>query len=296
MSVLRIFLFGNVRVRHDQRQDEIKLTRTIQLLLAYLLLERNRMHPREFLMDLFWSDHSQESARNCLNTALWRLRKALEPEIETHGRYLVSSDNGDVGFNIACDCWLDVAIFEELVNWVLKEPLDRVTGEQIQELEDGVTLYTGDLLESVYEDWALAPREHKRQLYLDSLIYLMRYYHMYGNIVRGIEYGKKILRIDPLREEVHRTLMKLYMDSGQRSLAVRQYKACRQSLLTELGIQPMEETQALYQEIIGTDELSIGLLPPPNSELNQILVMLHQANKQVDQALRLLENYTKVKE
>ena len=30
----------------------------------------------------------------------------------------------------------------------------------------------------------------------------------------------------PLREEIHRSLMKLYQESGQRTLAIRQYSRC----------------------------------------------------------------------
>lgn len=282
MGILRISLFGNVRVTHGSWHEEIKLTHTIQLLLAYLTLERNRLHSREMLADLFWRDYSPERARSCLNTALWRLRKAIEPQEGNEDRYLVTSHNGEIGFNLECDCWLDVAIFEDLVNRVLKVPVDRVSQEQVQELESGLDLYTADLLESVYEDWALAPREHKRLLYLHSLGYLMHYYRLQNDPFKGIEYGERILSIDPLREEAHRALMQLYLESGQRGLAVRQYETCRTSLSEELGIPPMEETQALY------DQITLGRpsAAPGNGELKLILHELYQANQNLEQASR----------
>jgi DNA-binding SARP family transcriptional activator len=58
---------------------ESNLSRAIMAPLAYLILYRNRPHSREVLTGIFWGDHPENRARSCLSTALWRLRKALEP-------------------------------------------------------------------------------------------------------------------------------------------------------------------------------------------------------------------------
>jgi DNA-binding SARP family transcriptional activator len=306
MGILRISLFGNFRVTNDSWQKEIKLTRTIQLLLAYMVLERNRLHSRDVLLDLFWSDYSPERARNCLNTALWRLRKVLEPLAEDKGKYLVTSLTGEIGFNLKCDCWVDVAVFENVADQVLKEPVDRISLEQVKKLEEVLALYIGDMLEGVYEDWALVAREHHRLLYIRSLDYLMHYYRYHAAYPTSIQYGKAILELDPLREEVHRDLMQLYMDCGQRSLAVRQYETCRHQLQDELGIPPMEETRTLYGRIVEAPLPPIGnklkespAQLSPNGDLRVVLSELHQAsknlelaNKQFSQILRKLEKYT----
>lgn len=306
MGILRISLFGSVRVAYGNCREIIKLTRSSQLLLAYLVLQRNRLHPRDALLDLFWSDYGPDRARNCLNTALWRLRRALEPLGKDQSTYLITSHTGDIGFNPEANCWLDVAVFENLADRVLKEPIESVTAGQVQELEKVLTLYTGDLLEGVYEDWALIAREYQRLLYIRSLDYLMRYFHCKAAYHKGIEYGKAILILDPLREDVHRSLVQLYMESGQRSLAVRQYETCRKQLLDELGIQPMEETRALYSRLTGPHSPSQASRPDdpslfvfPNGELKQILRELHQtgkslemANQQFGQILQQLEKYS----
>jgi DNA-binding SARP family transcriptional activator len=64
------------------------LGRANQALLAYLLLFRHRLHVRDLLAGLFWGDNGQEKARNCLNTALWRLWRILEPEGISAGAYI----------------------------------------------------------------------------------------------------------------------------------------------------------------------------------------------------------------
>ncbi len=79
MATLRISLFGNIRIAHADWAADVKITRAVLSLLAYLLVYRRRIHPREVLTALFWGDHSEERARSCLSTALWRLRRVLEP-------------------------------------------------------------------------------------------------------------------------------------------------------------------------------------------------------------------------
>jgi DNA-binding SARP family transcriptional activator len=284
MSILRVSLFGRVKVTHGSWQNEVKLTHKIQLLLAYLLLGRNRLHPREVVADLFWSEYDQERARNCLNTALWRLRQAIEPENGMSGAYLITSHSGEIGFNLQSEYWLDVAIFENLVSRISDVPVEKVDAGSIKKLSEGLDLYTGDLLESVYEDWALRAREQKRLLYLNGLEYMLRYYQYHRNFSKGLECGNRILAIDPQREEIHRDMMQLYIDSGKRSMAARQYEICRQGLLKELGIEPMYETQALYAQVVNGGDSSVYLEVEKPKDFNQAMQQLRQAQENIDLA------------
>jgi hypothetical protein len=71
MSLLRISLFGSAQLQHlDSPIKTSKMTRAIQVLLAYLLMEHRRLHPREVLADIFWADNDIVRARKCLNTTV----------------------------------------------------------------------------------------------------------------------------------------------------------------------------------------------------------------------------------
>src|SRR5262249_47587267 len=48
----------------------------------------------------------------------------------------------------------------------------------------------------------------------------------------------------------HRTLMRLYVKSGRRGAALRQYQQCVSTLQRELGTEPEPETKVLYGEIL----------------------------------------------
>ena len=80
MGMLQVELFGEMRVTHNNWLTEVTITRDIQSLLAYLLLQRHRVHSRDVLADIFWGEQSQEKARGSLNTALWKIKKALNAE------------------------------------------------------------------------------------------------------------------------------------------------------------------------------------------------------------------------
>lgn len=229
------------------------MTPTAQTLLAFLLLQRT-FSPRDVLASLCWGDQPDEQARNCLNTALWRLRRSLDGAQMAPDTYLLTMPTGEVSFNWGSNHWLDVTTFEQAAVPLLNAPASTLTTDQVQGLESALALYTGDLLEGFYDDWALRERERVRGMYLDSLARLMRFHHARGAYAEGLAAGQKLLAHDPLREEIHREMMRLYLKTGERALAVRQYHLCREILADELSILPMAETEALYQQILSVGE------------------------------------------
>ena len=300
MGILQIALFGSVHVTHNDWLTEITITREIQALLAYLLLHSQRLHSREVLADIFWGDYREGRARGSLNTALWKLKKALEPEGIPAGTYLKNTHLGGVGFNRESQYWLDIEVFESEINRILICPFQTAEETHLIDLEKVLGLYKGELLEGVYKDWALRERERLRALYLKSLIYLLQYYGFHGVYERAITYGQQILDLDPLREEIHREMMRLYLQNRQRALAVRQYEICRSILAKELGISPMEDTQALYTQIFTRgDRNGSPVIPKEQISVDQVLRELRDASQTIDlakeqiqQAVQMISTYS----
>lgn len=294
METLHITLFGHINVILPHALAPLKLSRGAQALLAYLLLQQHLV-PREVMMDVFWVDASPDRARSSLTTALWRLRQALEPDDVLPGTYLITSNTGEVGFNWSSGHWLDIRAFEQHVCPLLRKPISELDDKDLAEIEGVLALYRGDLLEGRYEDWALRERERFRTLYLNCLTRLMECYASRRNFEQSITLAHEILRRDPVREEIHRCLMRIYLESGQRSLAVRQYVHCRDLLDQELGVAPLEETQVLYQQICaashaGTREI-VG--QARSTEMAQLVHELYLVRQSLVDAARALERINK---
>ncbi len=298
MDRLNVYLLGDVRVALNDLAIESRLSRTARLLLAYLLLDRQRHHSRDSLADLFWGQHPPQQARNCLNTALWRLRATLEPEGTPRGTFLVTTSAGTVGFNPESELWLDVSVFEGELSLPLAQPAEALPADDARRLANALQLYRGDLLEGIYDDWVLHERERLRNLRLNTLTHLMAYQHLQRDFEAALAYGQQILLQDPLREDVHRHLMRLYLESGQRTLALRQYEVCREMLAREMGLVPMLETQALYAQVNASanSRVSFAAAQPDDQDLQRITQQLAEARQALEQAHELVDSATQALE
>lgn len=257
MATLEIRLFGPLHLGHSGQALERYPGKRVAELLAFLILNRYAVHPRDYVAGLFWGDGDETKARHSLNTALWRLNGILEQlPPSPQGQPQLRVDQRTIGFNGESDYWLDVAEFES--RYALAEQAS--TPEQRMALLDqAVALYRADLLPDCYEDWCLVERERLQRLHLDALAQLLEYNTARRDYTAAIGYGRRILAFDPLREEIHRDLVSLYLAARQPTAALRQYRACEEILRRELGVAPMPETRALLARALG----DVGEFVPP---------------------------------
>lgn len=249
--MLRIWLFGSLSIDFGDAGDSAQaVAGRSASLLAYLALGHGRTFSRSELLTSLWPERGSSSgSTGSFNTALWRLRRLIERPPYQHGQLILSDRRGAIGLNSAAGVWLDVEEFDRLVAPGLSKPPERLSDEEIDALRCGVQLYKSDILLDVTDDWALREREKYRRNYLNALGRLMQIATIRRDYAEGIRHAQAILDSDALREDVHRELMQLFVLSGQRALALRQYEHCRELLRRELAIQPMRETQTLYRRI-----------------------------------------------
>jgi DNA-binding SARP family transcriptional activator len=250
MPMLRISMFGTMAIAAGLGDaPEVAVGGRSGSLLAYLALGHGRSFSRSELLASLWSQPGANASTGSFNTALWRLRRLLEGPPLAHAHLIVSDRRGAIALCPRADVWLDVAEFDRLVAPGLSRPPERLTDADIDGLERGVRLYKADLLAELSDDWALRARELYRRHFLNALYRLMQIATVRRQYVDGIAHAQRILDHDALREDVHRDLMELFVASGRRALALRQFERCRELLRRELAIQPMRETQALYRRI-----------------------------------------------
>ncbi len=259
MSTLQIHLFGGLDVsRGDNRLPPFP-TQKARSLFAYLVLNRSRAHSRDSLVGVFWGERPETVAKKCLRTDIWRVRHALSDADEV----LLLKDH-KIAFNADFPHWIDVAEFEKLIGAVRSVDPCEMTPEEVRSLEAAVSLYRGDLMEGMYDDWFLYERERMRLLYLTSLERLMNYRQSREDWAGAADLGQRLLATDPLREHVHRELIRCYYRQGNRPEALRQFERCATILRSELDIEPMAETRQLWEEIRQESLTPVAVAPTPS--------------------------------
>jgi DNA-binding SARP family transcriptional activator len=104
-----------------------------------------------------------------------------------------------------------------------------------------------------------------------------------GRIEDALEYGRRILRMDPMRECVQRQVMWLHVLNGHQGNAIRQYQDCARILQDELGVSPMPETRALYEFIAakppaGKDAAATSTATRADGELGRLRSFISELN------------------
>lgn len=212
-------------------------TRTVDALLIYLACHGQPLS-RDALAELFWPERTQQQARSNLRVALHRLRQPLAP-------YL-SITRQTVALNLAAPLTLDIAQF--------------ATQLAAGQFAAAVALYRGDFLDGFYldgspafEQWMLLERERLRTQAIATYQQLISQASTAGQLDSAIAAAQRLLQLDPLHEPIHRQLMRLLAQAGQRSAALTQYESCRQLLMAELAAPPDDATTVLAEQIRAND-------------------------------------------
>jgi DNA-binding SARP family transcriptional activator len=85
---------------------------------------------------------------------------------------------------------------------------------------------------------------------LRALTRLLDHKIEHGDRDGAIAIALRLLDLDPLQERVHRSLMRLHTEAGQRNTALKQYQHCRALLERELSVVNAEVNFPTLGEVI----------------------------------------------
>ncbi|HEX7185263.1 MAG TPA: AAA family ATPase [Thermoanaerobaculia bacterium] len=247
---LRVRLLGGFEVWWQGRQVGGFESQKVRALLAYLLCHRSRAFSRDHLTGLLWPEKDPDAARHALRQAIYNLKSVL-PGGGSPQPPILSSHAG-LQLNPECRVWLDVEAFED----ALRRGRGREASDP-QQLTTAAQLYRGELLAGFFvkdclsfEDWLVAEQERLREAAVEVLRILAELYSRRGEHRFAIHYARRLVALEPLSEEAYRELMRLHALGGRRSRALAEYEKLQTLLRNELGVEPLEETRALYESIL----------------------------------------------
>jgi DNA-binding SARP family transcriptional activator len=199
-------------------------------LLALLVLNANRVVPRDHLVDELWGEEPPDTAVATVQVYVSRLRKLLGSET------LVTRPGG----------------------YLLQVPSGRVDAEQFERLRaegrpaEALALWRGPPLAELSEPFARAEAARLDDLRLATLEERIESDIEHGEHAEVVGELQALIAEHPHRERLRRQLMLALYGSERQAEALQAYRDAR-ATLDELGIQPSEELRRLERSILQQD-------------------------------------------
>jgi DNA-binding SARP family transcriptional activator/tetratricopeptide (TPR) repeat protein len=234
VSSISLALLGPPIVERDTTPVTFDTKKAIAVLA--LLAVSGREQSRERLASQLWPDSDAAHARGSLRRTLSVTAAAV----------------GD-GLSITRNA---VALRPGLVRVDVTDFAALIARPDAPSLERGVRLYRDDFLTGFslrgcpgFEDWQAGTADRLRQDLASALERLVAACVQAGDLPRGLDHARRWLSLDPLHEPAHQALIRLLAWTGQRSAALRQYRALVRVLSAELAVSPLPETTRLYDDV-----------------------------------------------
>ncbi|MCI0709255.1 MAG: AAA family ATPase, partial [Chloroflexi bacterium] len=273
---LKVYTLGRLEVyRGEEHIDESswKWRKAKDMLLLLLLAPNHRML-KEKVLEWLWPEQEPARASNNLHRTLFVLRRILQPDLEkaADSHYIWFEENCLI-LNSDAIAFIDFIEFERLIQWGYRQ------GNNLHHFEDAYALYRGEFLpDDLYEAWTITKRNNLESTYLQLIKHLARGYKKLAEYTKAIEFYQILVNLDSIDEEVHRELMRLYTQVGQRHRALQLYKKLCEELLNSFHATPSPETGILYDAILNNQLqfTEIETVPPTVASPSQLAPTIRQ--------------------
>lgn len=221
--------------------------------LAHLILRANQTVGAEQLVDGLWGEEPPETARNTLQTYVYRLRKILgEKRLERRdGGYVLTAAPEEV----------DAARFEAIVKDAKRLSASDPDAAAAR-FGDALTLWRGAPLDDLGEEPSLRGEIARlEELHLSATEHRIAAEIASGRNSTVVSELEALTARYPLRERMWANLMLAFYRGGRQAEALSTYQRAREVLSEELGTEPSTELQRLHEQILRRDP-SLGRTEP----------------------------------
>lgn len=251
-SPVRFEVLGPLRAwREDAGMDLGPVQQ--QVVLAVLLLHKNRPVGRQQMINAVWGETEPRYALNLLHRHVAGLRRVLEPSRRARGApgQLTWTD---AGYLLTVPAGgLDLEVFDQGLERARKA---RASGD-LQAAADGLksvlAIWRGPVCDGLTSPFLDAQREQydeRRISIVEERIELGLAIGDHGDLITEL---RQLIADHPFRETLHGLLMLALYQSGRRADALAAFQDARRLLREELGVDPAVSLQQLHQQILTAD-------------------------------------------
>lgn len=227
MDEIFVKMLGIPTVKYDNKEIYFPYKKAAGLFYYMCICKKSS---REELINIFWTDSSEQSARKNLRDALYKIRKTFNYDV------LISPIKSIIELNT--DCIFDI-------------DTDDITKTNI------LNIYKGDFLEGFsikncygFENWILEKRDDYKSVYIKSINEKMHEMVNIGDMKRIETFSNILINDDPYNEKIYRNIMKIYGLKGNYNKAIKLYHDLASLLSEELDVEPEKSTKQIYKEIL----------------------------------------------
>jgi predicted ATPase/DNA-binding SARP family transcriptional activator len=230
-------------------------------LLAELLLERDRVVPRDRLVDVLWGERPPSSAANSIHIYVSKLRRLLDDGARGNGSVLRTEPPGYL-LRVPASA-VDAIDFERRLAEGKRALADSAWAEAESVLAGALALWRGPALADLAPQRSFQPQITRLEELrlaaqagrMEALLGLERHAEALA------ELGTLVAE-HPLEEGLRALLMLAFYRAGRQQEALETYRAFRSRLAEDLGLEPTSELRGLEQKILQHDP-SLGAVTSP---------------------------------
>ncbi|TWE12324.1 DNA-binding SARP family transcriptional activator [Rudaeicoccus suwonensis] len=216
-----------------------------RVILAALLLEPGRPVSSARLIDAVWGEQAPDGAGDTLRAYVMRLRKVLGPlasRLRTQAPgYVLDADPAQI----------DIDQVKTLIEQAHSASGRHEWSVALETSQRALALWRGPMLADVPSELLhldVVPvveelRWQAHDVHAAAQLQLGRYEEL-------IRDHRTLSAAHPLRESVSARLMQALAESGRRDEALEVYRAQRERLIDELGIEPGQQLASLHQQVL----------------------------------------------
>ncbi len=231
-------------------------------LFLFLLVNRDRLVLRDRLNEVLWPGVEWSRNSSSLKVAVHALRQILNAGLGPDGRPAVRIVHQDHGYLLQADgIWIDFEEFEGCFDAARAAEARGEEAAALHQYRRAMDLYAGEFLPGETADWVRGQREWTKSLALRVMDRLRADAFRRGEHAEVLAWCRRILDIDPYREETYRLIMHLHAGFGELGRVNSWYQLCVQRLRDELGVEPMAATRRVFDAAMRGDP-RVGSSPP----------------------------------
>ena len=250
---MRLHDLGHLSIEIDGRMLTPSGSRPTTLL-ALLAVHANRRVPVDTMIEALWGEQITDSRGSTLESHVWRLRRVLEPG-RSRGMAPTVLVNDAGGYRLLVDpADIDSAVFERLADEGREAFATDRADRALQRFDAALELWRGPPFTPCGDQpWAEAYVARLEELHaqvrerrVDALLAI-------GRTEQALVDLQQLIHDAPFREHLHGQRMLALARRGRTEEALDAYRVARETLISELGVEPGAELRELQQRILDGD-------------------------------------------